>query len=286
MRLHGLQSAMQRNPMATVLRCAAEVKPDRLAGMGGVKPQTFSHYPAIPPPVELHLANLPDHACPYLPGRTASDRAVWAETIPAPVYEQFMDCGFRRSGKLLYQPACRGCRACLPLRIPVGEFKPDKSQRRCRRRNADLQVSANSLRCTDEKFQLYRRYLADWHGRSDPEDASAFEAFLYDSPLQTTLEFEYRDAAGRLLAVGICDVCPGCLSSVYFYFDPSESRRALGTFGVLEEIEFARRTGLAHYYLGYWVRGCAAMAYKGNFRPNEVLWPDGVWRPGAGSASD
>jgi len=249
-----------------------------LGAVGVVDQQTFSHYPAIPPPVELHLANLPDHACPYLAGRTATDRAVWAESIPAAVYEQFMDCGFRRSGKLLYQPACRGCRACLPLRVPVAHFRPDKSQRRCRRRNSDLRITVGPLCCSEEKLGVYRRYVADWHGRPEPEHASAFESFLYDSPLETTVEFEYRDNVGRLLAVGICDVCPGSLSSVYFYFDPDESRRGLGTFGVLEEIEFARRMGLPHYYLGYWVQGCGAMEYKGNFRPNEVLDPDGVWR--------
>ena len=76
----------------------------------------------------------------------------------------------------------------------------------------------------------------------------------------------------------ICDVCPESLSSVYFYFDPAEARRGLGTFGAVYEIEFARARGIGHYYLGYWVAGCQAMDYKANFRPCEILHPDGVWR--------
>lgn len=240
--------------------------------------QVFSHYPAIPPPLDISLAWLPAHPCPYLPGRSAVDRAIWAGSIPAQVYGQFMDAGFRRSGKLLYQPACRGCRACASIRVPVAGFRPDKSQRRCARRNADLRVTYGVPAFSPEKFTLYRKYLIGWHDRQDVESPAAFESFLYDSPLESTLEFEYRDPAGRLLAVGICDLCPAVLSSVYLYFDPAESRRGLGTFAALHEIDFAARRGLAYYYLGYWVAGCGAMEYKSNFRPNEILHPDGVWR--------
>ena len=54
--------------------------------------------------------------------------------------------------------------------------------------------------------------------------------------------------------------------------------RSLGTFGAVYEIGFARDQGIPSYYLGYWVSGCAAMQYKANFRPCEILHPDGVWR--------
>jgi arginine-tRNA-protein transferase len=191
-----------------------------------------------------------------------------------------MDAGFRRSGKLLYQPACQGCRACQPIRVPVERFKPSKSQRRCIRRNADLRVTANEPRASDEKFDLYRRYVAGRFGRQAREDEDgreSFERFLYDSPVQT-LEFCYRDPAGRLLAVGICDVCAESLSSVYFYYDPGEARRGLGNFGAVYEIETAGKLGIPYYYLGYWVSGCGAMKYKADFHPNEILYSDGVWR--------
>ena len=80
------------------------------------------------------------------------------------------------------------------------------------------------------------------------------------------------------MAAGICDLCPGSLSSVYLYFDPSESRRGLGTFGALYEIRFARQRQIEQYYLGYWISGCGAMQYKSSFAPNELLCPDGIWR--------
>ena len=87
----------------------------------------------------------------------------------------------------------------------------------------------------------------------------------------------YR-VAGRLVGVGVLDLCPGAASSVYFYFDPAESRRSLGVFSALCEIEECRRRGLEHWYIGFHVAGCGKMEYKARFRPHELLGPDGIWR--------
>jgi arginine-tRNA-protein transferase len=86
--------------------------------------------------------------------------------------------------------------------------------------------------------------------------------------------------AGKLLAVGICDVSRRALSSVYFYFDPAEYKRSLGTFGALREIAFAHDAGIPYYYLGYFIEPCRSMRYKAEFRPFELLHADGQWRVG------
>ena len=240
---------------------------------------SFSHYPALPPPLRLSLQVLAEHDCAYLPGRRSRIRAFMAGRMSGEVYHQLMDAGFRRSGRMVYQPVCPGCRTCVPLRVPVATFRPGKSQRRCWRKNQDLTVVAGDPEPTEEKYALYRRYATQWHGKAGDEDGwDTFESFLYDSPVDT-LEFQYRDPAGRLLAVGICDLCDRSLSSVYFYHDPSEARRGLGTFGALYEIEWARGRGVPHYYLGYWIAGCGTMDYKATFRPCEALDSDGTWRP-------
>jgi leucyl-tRNA---protein transferase len=233
-------------------------------------------FPALPPPVGVSLTVLPEHPCSYLPDRLAQSRALWCEAMDGGIYHGFMDAGFRRSGKLIYQPVCRGCRQCVPIRVLVERFTASKSQRRTVRKNQDLTVSIAKPQATDEKFELYRRYVTQWH--SGPgDDRGAFEQFLYESPVDT-LEFSYRLADGRLVAVGICDVCAASLSSVYFYFDPGESQRGLGTFGALAEINFTRDHGIPYYYLGYWINACGSMQYKASFRPFELLHPDGVWR--------
>jgi arginine-tRNA-protein transferase len=67
------------------------------------------------------------------------------------------------------------------------------------------------------------------------------------------------------------------LSAVYSFFDPALDRRSPGTFMILAMVEEARRLGLPHVYLGYWIAESRKMAYKARFRPLEAL-VDGTWR--------
>jgi arginine-tRNA-protein transferase len=73
------------------------------------------------------------------------------------------------------------------------------------------------------------------------------------------------------------DAVPKGLSAIYFFYDPEERRRALGTYNVLRLIEECRARGLPHLYLGYFVEGCASLAYKARFAPNEIRTPEGKW---------
>lgn len=241
--------------------------------------QTFSHYPAWPVPGGLPLPSSELHPCAYLPGRDTRIRGISLQQMPDDAYQAFMDAGFRRSGQLIYQPLCPSCRSCQPLRVRVDDFRATRSQRRCWSKNIDLKVSIADPQPTEEKFSLYDRYQREWHGKTEPSSWEDFVSFLYVSPV-TTVEFCYRDNTGSLVAVGLCDVTRVSLSSVYFYFDPDKSIRGLGTYGVLRELFHAKNELLQFYYLGYYIYGCDAMAYKSNYRPNEILDTAGVWRSG------
>jgi arginine-tRNA-protein transferase len=237
----------------------------------------FCHWPARPPPVGVPLTVLPSHPCSYLPGRASTSRAFYATNLDPLLYHKFMNASFRRSGCVIYQPTCAGCRQCIPLRVPVKLFQPSKSQRRCRRRNEDLIITIAEPDATQEKFDLYKKYQSQWHEKPEPETYNDMVEFLYRSPVET-IEFTYRDPAGKIVAIGICDICEKSLSSVYFFFDPAESRRSLGTFGALREIEFAAEHGIDYFYLGFWVKESVKMCYKAEYRPCEILQPDGRWR--------
>jgi len=223
------------------------------------------------------LTVLPAGACAYNSSRIAQLRALAAGRMDPSIYHGFMDAGFRRSGRMIYQPVCAKCRRCVPIRIPVEQFELSKSQRRVVRRNADLRVSVSSPSLTDEKYLLYKRYLDSRHDGEQDASREGLEQFLYESPVETA-EFEYRTPNGHLMAVGICDLSQQSLSSVYFYFDPDQPRRSLGHFGVLQEIEFCRVHAIPHVYLGYWVVDAASMSYKIAYKPCELLWSDGIWR--------
>lgn len=82
---------------------------------------------------------------------------------------------------------------------------------------------------------------------------------------------------GALVGVGLVDSLPVGLSAIYFVHEPGHHRRGLGTWNVLCLIDEARRRGLPHLYLGYWVADCPSLAYKSSFRPYEILGTDGAW---------
>jgi leucyl-tRNA---protein transferase len=245
--------------------------------------QHLSHWPSWKLPVfpsEVSVTRpLP---CTYLPGRSSSFRVLNLDdhsALSPEGYQRLLDAGFRRSGNTIYQPMCPNCRDCVPLRVPLDSFQPSKSQRRVLRRNADLLIQVATPLPTPEKWELYLRYQRQWHHNpAAPDDPSDFLDFLYRSPVDS-LEFEYRDRGSNLLGVGICDLTPQSLSSVYFFFDPRHARRSLGTFSALYEIQWARQNRLHFWYAGYWIQNCPAMSYKSRFQPAQILSTDTTWRP-------
>ena len=225
---------------------------------------------------ELPLYAGPTHRCAYLPGRVAKDVFAIDPGVDSAAYQQMMDAGYRRSGRVFYRPTCDGCRECVPIRVPVAEFAASKSQRRVQRRNEDVRVEIARPRATDRKWEIFAAYQAAAHDGKMCDERADFERYLYDSPIDT-LEFTYW-VGRRLAGVGIVDACPGCLSSVYFYYDPVEAKRSLGVFSALREIEECRARRLPYWYIGFYVRGCAAMSYKAGYRPYELLGEGGEWR--------
>jgi arginine-tRNA-protein transferase len=216
------------------------------------------------------------HDCSYLPGRRATEEAWLVWQLSPAAYHELMDRGFRRSGNILYHTACEGCRKCVPIRVPVDDFKPSKSQRRVLNRNEDVDLYIHEPRLTREKHDVYRRYLQAQHAKSPQgEDIESMKDFLYTSCV-ATVEICYRDRLGKLLGVSLCDVSRRSISSVYHFFDPDEGKRSMGVFSALKEIELCRDKKVPYYYLGYWIEGCTAMEYKNQYRPFELLI-DGEW---------
>ena len=217
----------------------------------------------------------PEGPCPYLPGLMARHEAYHLDTLSGTAYERLLGRGFRRSGRLVYRPRCRACAQCRQIRVLVDEFVPSRSMRRIWRRNQDVEMRVGQSEASEEKYEVYRRYLNAQHDGTMSRDEQTFLDFLYDSPTES-LEFEYL-LGRRLLGVGIADVCPAGLSSVYMYFDPEFERRCPGALSVLREVAWCREQGLPYYYLGYFVAGSRTMAYKSRFRPNEILVGGGRW---------
>jgi arginine-tRNA-protein transferase len=219
--------------------------------------------------------------CGYLPDQEWSLKYEVVGELTAAEYQERMLLGWRRFGHSLFRPVCSRCRKCLSLRVPVATFAPDRSQRRAFASNAGVvELTIGEPLVTHEKLDLYNRYHAFQQvnkGWSDHESTTAddyLDSFV-SNPFPAEEWCYYRD--GRLAGVGYVDALPSGLSAIYFYYDPKERDRSLGTFNVLSIIREAVARGIPYVYLGYYVKGCGSLEYKSRFRPNEVLGESGEW---------
>lgn len=224
------------------------------------------------------------HACSYLPEQQATTLFIDpAAPMDSTTYSQLSEMGFRRSGPHLYRPHCSRCNSCVPARIPVDSFQPNRRQRRVLNRNADLTVIDRTTLHGDEYYALYAKYIERRHRDGDmyPPTRQQFDSFLtrewdlthyycfYEQP--SSSEKTSSSEKPKLLAVAVVDVMSNGLSAIYSFFDPDINERSLGVYAVLWQIQRAAELSLPHIYLGYWIKQCRKMSYKIEYRPIELL---------------
>ncbi|XP_044450625.1 arginyl-tRNA--protein transferase 2 isoform X1 [Triticum aestivum] len=143
-----------------------------------------------------------------------------------------------------------------------------------------------------EEFALYQRYQTKVHKEKTVTESS-YKRFLVDTPIVPirprsgdntvppcgfgSFHQQYR-IDGKLVAVGVVDILPKCLSSKYLFWDPDLAFLSLGKYTALKEIDWIKTTqkscpSLEYYYLGYYIHSCNKMRYKAAYRPSELLCP-------------
>ena len=114
--------------------------------------------------------------------------------------------------------------------------------------------------------------MARWHQWGHDE----FVSMIENSPIESVL-LNYLDDDGKLIGTVLTDVQNDGLSAVYSFFDPAETKRSLGTYMIMDMIDFAKQIGLPWLYLGYYVEDSSKMYYKARFQPASVFI-EGQWR--------
>jgi len=211
------------------------------------------------------------HPCSYLREQQASIAFVNPDYPITPfLFSRLAEAGFRRSGQHIYRPQCQHCQACIPVRIPVKKFTPNRNQIRCIKRNTDLDVQQVTSINNDTCYLLYEKYINTRHRDGDmyPATREQYENFL-GVPWPESFYLTYY-CQNRLIAVSVCDRVDNGYSAVYTFFDPDEHTRSLGVFAVLNQIVRAKLEGLDYLYLGYWIKNCEKMRYKNQYQPLEM----------------
>lgn len=169
--------------------------------------------------------------------------------------------------------------------------KMDSDNHQARKRKLEIHLKRSSF--DREEHELYKRYQLKVHNdKPGHVTESSYKRFLVDSPLIYvqpsgdkkvppcgfgSFHQQYR-VDGRLIAVGVVDILPKCLSSVYLFWDPDYAFLSLGKYSAMQEISWVKENqahcpSLQYYYLGYYIHSCNKMRYKAAYRPSELLCP-------------
>jgi arginine-tRNA-protein transferase len=126
----------------------------------------------------------------------------------------------------------------------------------------ELEVALEPDDFTDEKYVIFENYQRLVH-REPPHKISkkGFARFLCSSPLPVAAENDPRYGSfhqcyridGKLVAVGVLDLLPHCVSGVYFMYHESVHQHSFGKLGALQEIALAHERGYKYWYSGFYI---------------------------------
>lgn len=240
---------------------------------------------------ELNLLNpkstdfsMLDYDCAYIKGNKVRMNYKYVSHASKTFATAVIARGWRRFGKYFFYPVCKDCTECKSIRIDARDYHFTKSQRKAIRRNADTKVIVQKPSLTQAHLNLYNKYHSfkqqkdQWQHRniSQREYNENFVEGAHDFGKEVLY---IKD--DKLIGVDLIDILDDGISSIYFYYDPDYASLSLGTYSLLYQIKLANILDLPWIYLGYWVEGCKAFAYKPRFQPQEILedFPDIHDRP-------
>jgi arginine-tRNA-protein transferase len=229
------------------------------------------------------------YKCGYLPNKLAQSLiAAPQHLVDATIYSGLIQQGFRRSGKFAYRPHCQTCNECVPVRIILPYFTPNRSQKRAYKQHQNLTTTILPVAFYEEHYALYSTYQRARHTseklnqddeinqteKPDLDDTEQYRSFLCQTNIESIL-VEFRED-GRLKMVSVIDIVLDGISAVYTFYETGNVKASYGTYNILWQIEWAKSLNLPYLYLGYWIKNSQKMSYKQNYKPQEKLI-NGEW---------
>ena len=160
----------------------------------------------------------------------------------------------------------------------------------------------DQIQMNPEKFKIYKKYQMNIHkdkenkldkngydrswGKSNlvdniniklPSDLSSKTKHPEIYPKKYGCYNFIHRIDGNIVAVGIVDILPTCLSSVYLYYDTDFQFLDLGVLTAIFEIEYAKSfhdlidNNFKYYTMGFFSETVQKLRYKGFYEPGEIL---------------
>jgi len=220
-----------------------------------------------------------DYECAYIPHNKVRMNYKYVPRASMAYATAVIQRGWRRFGKYYFHPVCEGCNECKSLRIEVNAFKASRSQRKALKRNVNTRIIVQKPTLTQMHIDLYDKYHNFKSDKDGWKQKSISQQEYHENFVDGAHDFGKEVlyiVDDKLVGVDLIDVLEDGISSIYFFYDPDYSDLSLGTFSLLYQIKLAKILELEWIYLGYWVEGCKAFAYKPNFKPQQILdgFPD------------
>ena len=215
-----------------------------------------------------------DYECAYIPDKKVRMHYKHIENATQSYNTALINRGWRRFGSYYFHPICEGCSECKSLRINVDEFKLSKSQKKSIKRNKETEIIIQKPTLTQAHLDLYNKYHSFKHQKDNWTHRNISPREYKENFVEGAHDFGKEVLYiqdGEIIGVDLIDILDDGISSIYFYYDPDFPRLSLGIYSLLYQIELAKVLELPWIYLGYWVDGCKAFAYKSNFQPQEIL---------------
>jgi len=224
-----------------------------------------------------HFIDSKPFQCGYFKNRDSLFEEYLLEDVSEVEFEYLLAHGMRHFGDYFFRPRCKDCYQCIPIRVRTEDFLMTRSQKRSLKACKDVKIVVDKPQYSDKKFKLYLAHKERFQAlQDDVEDEQNFRlSFYVNTPFG--IEFEYY-LDGKLIGVALGDQTSNTFSAIYTFYDSPDPRIGLGTFSILQQLEFCRQKEIKYFYLGYYISNNMSLMYKAGFRPNEV-YIDNDWRP-------
>ncbi|EOG7056307.1 arginyltransferase [Campylobacter fetus] len=215
-----------------------------------------------------------DTLCPYLEDRNSRTMYRYVSQCSFDYNSNLVKHGYRRFGSYFSKPICDGCDECKSIRIDAFNFKFTKSHRRIINKNSNTKIVVSKPYISQRHIDLYEKYHKFMHEKRGWEYYNLDFRRYYSVYVEGAGDFGYEIdyfVNDELVCVDLVDIVDDGVSSIYCYWDIDFAHLSLGKFSLLNQITIALKNDLRWIYLGFYVKDCASLAYKGEYKPYETL---------------